>query len=150
MERYALLLILGGGLAACAAKVPVTDMAALSPADLTAATNVRVFTTEQTPPKVERAIAPITAFSCKHLTTDPPASKGDALQQLQLKASQVGANAVINVTFDLRGTDTWGTNCWQSVQASGTAVRIKDSRCRAAAWIVRALHAQEEGDVGWA
>jgi uncharacterized protein YbjQ (UPF0145 family) len=101
-------------------------MTALSPAALTAATNVRIFTTEQPPPKVERAIAPVTAYSCKHLTTDPPASKGDALQQLQLKAAEVGANAVVNVTFDVRGTDTWGTNCWQTVQASGTAVRIKD------------------------
>jgi len=113
-------------LAACAAKVPVTDMATISSVDLTTATNVRVFTVEQQPPKVEKAIGAVTAFSCKHLTTDPPASKGDALQQLQLNASKMGANAVINVTFDTRGTDTWGTNCWQTVQASGTAVRVKD------------------------
>ena len=126
MQRWALVLMLGGELGACAAKVPVTDIATISPAELTAATNVRVFTVEQQSPKVEQAIGPVTAFSCKHLTTDPPASKGDALQQLQLNASKLGANAVINVTFDLRGTDTWGTNCWQTVQASGTAVRIKE------------------------
>jgi uncharacterized protein YbjQ (UPF0145 family) len=55
--------------------------------------------------------------------TDPPATQGDALQQLQLLALRAGANAVSNVTFDARGTDTWGTNCWQTVTASGFAVR---------------------------
>jgi len=109
-------------------------MTAVAPAELTAATNVRVFTTEQPPPKIERAIAPVTAYSCKHLTIDPPASKGDALQQLQLKAAQLGANAVVNVTFDLRGTDAWGTNCWQTVQASGTAARIKEPH-RGIVWV---------------
>src|SRR5262249_51111663 len=124
MRTWAILPMVGA-IAACAARVPVTDMTALSSAEVTAAANVRVFTTEQPPPKIERAIAPLTAYSCKHLTKDPPASKGDALQQLQLKAVQMGANGLINVTFDVRGTDTWGTNCWQTVQASGTAVKIK-------------------------
>ena len=105
MQRWALLPVLVV-LAGCAdRRVPVIDMATVTPAELTAATNVRVFTTEQPPPKAEHAIGPVAAFSCKYLTTDPPASKGDALQQLQLKAARLGANAVINVTFDLRGTD---------------------------------------------
>jgi uncharacterized protein YbjQ (UPF0145 family) len=119
---------LAASLAACAqpTRVPVTDMASLSPGELTAAANVRVFTTEQQPPKLAQAVAPVTADCCKHLTTDPPASKGDALQQLQLKAAQMGANAVVNVTFDVRGTDAWGTNCWQTVQASGMAARLKE------------------------
>ena len=37
----------------------------------------------------------------------------------------MGANGIIDITFDSRGTDTWGTNCWETVQASGTAVIFK-------------------------
>ena len=59
------------------------------------------------------------------MSWDPPASKGDALKQLKIKAVNMGANGVIDITFDKRGTDTWGTNCWESVQASGTAVIFK-------------------------
>jgi hypothetical protein len=58
MPRVALFAVLIA-LTACAAKVPpVTDLTTFSSADLTAAVSVRVFTTEQPPPKVERTIAP--------------------------------------------------------------------------------------------
>jgi hypothetical protein len=78
LHRWALVPILLA-LAGCAASVAVTGMSAVAPDQLSAATNVRVFTIEQPAPKVERTIAPVTAYSCKHLTTDPPASRGDAL-----------------------------------------------------------------------
>jgi uncharacterized protein YbjQ (UPF0145 family) len=58
------------------------------------------------------------------LLTDPPATQGDALQQLQVRVMRLGGNAVGNVTFDTRGTDTLGTNCWQTVTASGLALRL--------------------------
>ena len=44
---------------------------------------------------------------------------------LRLKALDLGADGIIDITFDTRGTDTWGTNCWESVQASGIAVKFK-------------------------
>ncbi|MEE2953022.1 MAG: heavy metal-binding domain-containing protein [Pseudomonadota bacterium] len=69
-----------------------------------------------------RLLGSVQGFSCKRMTWDPPASKGAALQQLRIKAHQLGANAVTNVAYDERGTDTWGTNCWESVTASGDAV----------------------------
>ena len=110
-------------LSACSPFVEVTDTSKLSPATLTAASNVRVVMLGQNVPQSYTVIAPVSAFSCKHLMTDPPASKGDALLQLQIKALELGASAVLNVAFDTRGTDTFGTNCWETVQASGLAVR---------------------------
>lgn len=86
-------------LSACAARVPVIDVNVASPSERVAAANVRVFAVGQDPPKVEQVLARLNAYSCKHLTTDPPASRGDALEQLQLQAARAGANAVINLTF---------------------------------------------------
>ncbi|WP_139194627.1 hypothetical protein [Roseovarius tolerans] len=110
-------------LSACGPLVEVNDTSKVNPATLTAASNVRVFTLGQNAPQNYSVIAPVSAFSCKNMMTDPPASQGDALLQLQIKALELGASAVVNVGFDLRGTDTFGTNCWETVQASGLAVR---------------------------
>lgn len=110
-------------LGACVPFVEVIDINKVDPATLTRASMVRTYSLGQDVPQSYTAIAPISAFSCKHLQTDPPASKGDALLQLQLKALEVGGSAIINVTFDSRGTDALGTNCWETVQASGVAIR---------------------------
>jgi hypothetical protein len=108
----------------CAPRVPVTDVATVDSAERANSATIQIFVLGQQPPKVQRVIGNIDAFSCKHMMWDPPASKGNALEQLQLKAEKAGADAVINVTFDTRGADAYGTNCWQSVQASGLAVQL--------------------------
>lgn len=76
-------------------------------------------------PQVKQALGSVTAYSCKHLLWDPPATRSDATNQLKLKAYRMGADAVVEVTFAERGTDAFGTNCWETVQASGRAVRIR-------------------------
>ena len=110
-------------LSSCSPFVEVTDINKIPPATLNAASKVNVFMLGQDGPKNYTVIAPVSAFSCKHLMTDPPASQGDALLQLQIKALEIGASTILNVAFDTRGTDTFGTNCWETVQASGIAVR---------------------------
>lgn len=113
-------------LGACAPFVPVVDLNSVPPSHKEAAMKIRVFTVESgSYPEVETLLGPVVAYSCKHWLTDPPASKGDALTRLRLEGLKLGANGIIDVTFDTRGTDTWGTNCWETVQASGSAVRFK-------------------------
>lgn len=111
-------------LSACTPFVEVTDVSEIDPATVTRASQVRVFMIGQDAPRRYTVVRPITAYSCKHLMTDPPASTGDALLQLQLEALELGAAGIVNVTFDTRGTDAWGTNCWETVQASGLAVNF--------------------------
>ena len=111
----------------CGTFVPIRKMSEVLPETLAKALEVRVFTIDNpNPPARFKAVGEITAYSCKPLLTDPPASKGDALKRLQVEAVLKGADAIINVTFDERGTDALGTNCWESVQASGLAVLIEE------------------------
>lgn len=77
------------------------------------------------PTNIERYIGPVEAWSCKFLMTSKPATKSDAIAQLRVKALRLGANAVIGVTYDNKGTDAFGTNCWETVHAAGTAVILK-------------------------
>jgi uncharacterized protein YbjQ (UPF0145 family) len=111
-------------ISACAPMVEVTNVSQVDPQKLGQATQIKTYLVGQDAPRNFTVVAPITAYSCKHLMTDPPASSGDALLQLQLKALELNASAIVNVTFDTRGTDTFGTNCWETVQASGIAVRF--------------------------
>ncbi len=118
-------LLLAIVLAGCVRSVPVIDLAKVAPEKLQQAFEVEVYTIDRPDrPSPKAVLGPIQAFSCQRLSDDPPASKGDALSQLRLVALEKGANAIVDVTFDVRGTDAFGANCWQSVQASGLAVII--------------------------
>ena len=110
--------------------VPVIDLKSVSPEKLQESQKVQIFTVGATPTDlpIEAHLGEITVYSCKNKVWDPPASKGNALAQLKVKAIDMGADAVMDVTFDFRGKDTWGTNCWESVTATGSAVRLKRDR----------------------
>ena len=127
MHKLVLILLSSIILSSCGPKVDVLDLSTIDQKILTEASKVQIFKLDNAQPKpeIEKYVGEITAYSCKHLSWDPPASKGDALKQLKVKAVSQGANGVIDITFDSRGTDAWGTNCWESVQASGTAVVFK-------------------------
>ena len=127
VQRIFLILITGLLLSSCGPKVDVINLKTVEPEVLAKASRVQIFKLDNAQPKpeIDQYLGELTAYSCKHLTWDPPASKGDALKQLKIKAVGMGANGVIDITFDSRGTDTFGTNCWESVQASGTAVVFK-------------------------
>lgn len=112
--------------ASCAPFVDRMKISEIPPAELQASLSVQVI--DQTlpqPTNIETIIGPVEAWSCKHLMTSKPATQSDAIAQLRVKALRMGANAVIGVTYDRQGTDTLGTNCWETVHAAGTAVRLK-------------------------
>lgn len=114
-------------LASCGPAVPVIDINKVPPETYEKALRLPVFTIDSPNfPPVSKFLGEVSAYSCKRLNTDPPASKGNALTQLRINAFDQGATGVINVTFDVRGTDTWGTRCWGTVQATGIAVIFKN------------------------
>lgn len=100
------------------------DLKAVPVEERAASSAVKIFETGQTAPNRLTVLGDVQATSCKNKTWDPPATKGVALQQLRLRAHRMGGNAVIDVVTDERGTDTWGTNCWESVTVSGIAARL--------------------------
>ena len=126
MRRALIAVVVSLLVSSCVAFVPVVDVNSVPKEKMQEAYKVRTFTVDNgiDHAKVAEYLGEITAYSCKLLPTDPPASKGNALLQLRLAALEKGANAVIDVTFDVRGTDAFGTNCWESVQASGMAVKL--------------------------
>ena len=120
------LLLLVATFFGCGPAVPVQDVSKISKEHLQKAYKIKTYTINNSTnhPEISEHLGDITAYSCKHMTWDPPASKGNALLQLRLKALELNADAIIEVTFDSKGTDVFGTNCWESVQASGVAVKF--------------------------
>lgn len=128
MKNVIVLICLSFFLVSCTTFVPVRNLKEVPQSTLVNSARVKIYTIDNPNiPADFEFIEEISAYSCKHLLTDPPASKGDALKRLKIEAYERGANAVIEVTFDTRGTDAWGTNCWETVQVSGLAVKIPDN-----------------------
>jgi len=127
MFKNLLAVIMVLALPGCGTFVPVIDMSTVPKEKLQQSFRIKVYeiSSASTYPEVIEYIGSISAFSCKHMLYDPPASRGDALAQLRLVALNAGADAIIDLTYDTRGTDAFGTNCWESVQASGVAVKLK-------------------------
>ncbi len=121
-------IIIGLILSSCSGpKVEVLNFSTVEPEILAKASKLQIFKFDnvQPTPEIVEYIGELEAYSCKALAWDPPASQGNALKQLKIKAVKMGANGLIDITFDARGTDAWGTNCWETILASGTAVVFK-------------------------
>lgn len=101
------------------------DISKVPPEEVSKSFSIHVFEGGTTHPPVKQFLSNINATSCKNKVWDPPATKGDALTQLRLKAARLGATAIVEVYFDEQGTDAFGTNCWESITATGTAVTIE-------------------------
>lgn len=108
--------------AACGPFVDVVHMKDVPTQERAAAAKVRLIPTGAMNGNDFEYVGPVEATSCKSLLTDPPASRSDAIEQLRYKAMLAGANAVMDFSCTGSGTDTWGTNCWNSVQCGGTAI----------------------------
>ncbi len=115
-------------LAACGPKpqLGLVDLSREDPEAVAKSMTVQIFEGVNNSPKILKPVGLVNATSCKHLTSDPPATRGDALRQLRFKAAKMGANAVVNVYFEFHGTDPWGTNCWESFTATGDAVVLAE------------------------
>lgn len=114
-------------LSGCGPFVNVVRLADVPPNQRAAAARVQVVPLGAPVPAGAKVLQPVEAHSCKSWMTDPPATTGNAIQQLQVRTVRAGGNAVVNVTTDTRGADTWGTNCWQTVTASGMAAIVPDA-----------------------
>lgn len=111
-------------MAACAPRVPVLNVASVTPSERAAASKVRVL-----PPGAVVAdfdyVGPVEGNSCKHMMWEPPAAAADAIEQMRINAFRLGATAVMDFTCTPSGTDAYGTDCWNSVHCGGTAIRVK-------------------------
>jgi uncharacterized protein YbjQ (UPF0145 family) len=115
--RMALLAFGALTLAGCGSFLPVAEESGATVPYFTAST-------ASLAPPIARIIGPVEGHSCKNLLTDPPATEEAALRQMQARALTIGADGIVDVSFSRAGTSL-GTNCWQSVSASGTAVMFE-------------------------
>ena len=107
-------------------RVPVLDVASLRPEEIVAVQRVRIILAGDLPELGGDAtlIGLRKAYSCKHDFWEPPASRENALDQLRYLTFQAGGNAVVDVEVYTRAGDVLQNNCWQTVYATGTAIRI--------------------------
>lgn len=117
------LLILTG----CGIHVPVIDVATVTPNTLQQAHRIKVVEASSSfrYPEISETLGRITAYSCRKMLNDLPASRGDALMQLRLNAVAIGADGIKDLAYDSSSSTSFCINCWETVKASGVAVKFK-------------------------
>jgi uncharacterized protein YbjQ (UPF0145 family) len=122
MRQTSIGLVLTMALAGCASPLPLIDRDASHLREAAAAARVRVFLAGARVPHRTQRMVPIEAYTC--MLGDLIAAKEDALRQLRSKADSIGGNAVVDVSFETRGAETLGSDCSQTITASGTVARL--------------------------
>lgn len=123
--KYLIVIAASFGMTACVGPNPelgVIDARALPAETQLAAANLPVL---ETAPEQAVSLGEIDATSCKNKIWSPDPSEEDALRQLKIKASDLGADALTNVQYDPSGTSLL-RNCWSSIRATATAVKLPD------------------------
>ena len=85
----------------CGTFVPVVDVSSLSAQQRRDMLEIEILPLETKPDRPFRILGAIEAYSCKHWIWDPPASRSNALEQLRYRAFELGATAIVEVTFDI-------------------------------------------------
>lgn len=68
----------------------------------------------------------ISARSCKKLAWEPDATAEDGIEQLKVKASRLGANAIAGVACEPESPNaSMSANCWTAVVCRATALSTK-------------------------
>ena len=124
MRQTSIGLVLTMALAGCASGLPLIDRDASHLREAAAAARVRVFVAGARVPHRTQRMVPVEAYTCMRVLGDPVAAKEDALRQLRSKADNIGGNAVVDVSFETRGAETLGSECSQTITASGTVARL--------------------------
>ncbi|MDH3401376.1 MAG: hypothetical protein OEM03_10490 [Chromatiales bacterium] len=97
--------------------IEAVDHYSLSSQELQRYKTLQILTEEQRAQGDYRSVGEIRGISCSKIHSEPP-NERDAIDQVRLRASQVGAHA-ISPPVCVHSTETdWKNNCWSSVICS--------------------------------
>jgi S1-C subfamily serine protease len=96
--------------------------------------DIPVFTTSQLSGRAYQVVGQFQATSCyNNFILDTPATKDKALDQVRLKANNVGADGLLGALCgSMKGTSL-ATNCWYSYTCQAAAIRFEKSRQKTSA-----------------
>ena len=98
------------------------DLSDLNPAQRSKLAAMPVFKSEGLPPGSYETIGKVQSICCKE--SFRPA---DETMKMKITAAQLGADAILNLTFQDNDEKDWVRDCWATVIGTGDAVRITDS-----------------------
>jgi hypothetical protein len=104
---------------ACATQPKLSDLNAEQRACLS---KMLVFNTEGLPQGSYQKIGRVESVACKKSF-----DKQSAVTKIKILAAQLGADAVINLSFQTKDEVDWTHDCWATVVGTADAVRIKNS-----------------------
>ncbi|MBY4951218.1 hypothetical protein [Pantoea sp. DY-17] len=72
-----------------------------------------------------RVLQTVTGLSCnRNANQRQDVSRDEALEGIKIKATMIGADAVVNNICQKNSDTDWTNNCWASVKCIGDAVKL--------------------------
>jgi uncharacterized protein YbjQ (UPF0145 family) len=93
---------------------------------LEARNSVKIYTTRQLVGKNYEDLGPIEATSCKSLMWEPVPTREDAVNQLRVRAINLGGNGLLNLMCDAREGTSVSKNCWSSITCAASAISVEE------------------------
>jgi hypothetical protein len=93
---------------------------------LMARSSVKIYTTRQLADKKYEDFGPIEATSCKSLMWEPVPTREDAVNQLRVRAMNLGGNGLLNLMCDAREGTSVSKNCWSSITCAASAIQVEE------------------------
>lgn len=108
------------GLTACAPIVKIDEDARIRLRQ-----QIKVYNPEELPGMKYNSLGAIDGISCMAKTSEPPASKEDAIDLLRYRSRALGGNGVTGVTCQQPQGLTLSPDCWNSVTCNAVAIQVE-------------------------
>lgn len=108
------------------AEVPQIDVVTVDSSYDAIRAGVKVLDQRELQAQPHRPLGSLLARSCQRMSADPVATESDAIAQLQIKATRLGANGVLPVECHAERGSELATNCWTAVVCRGDAVKLEN------------------------
>ena len=109
----------------CSPRLAIQDIAEIDKDVMKQVYQIKTYYIGQDVPEIKETLGSISGYSCMFWSWEKRANKGDALIQIKLNAHKLGADGILDMTFDSHGTDVWSTACWESIVVTGMAVKFE-------------------------
>lgn len=125
---HAALALIAALLAGCGPRIPVVDIESLPAEQRQAARSLPIYDRTHLIDREVEVLGVVEGNACQRTAFDVPASRTAAVEQLKLRASEIGANGIRHIQCGAPEGLTTRTYCWKSISCTAEAIRVGGRR----------------------
>lgn len=122
-----LVMLITLSLSACASgpRVPVADLDKLSSQQKAAVNNIEIMNQTQLQGKRFKVSGVAEGHSCQWHSSQPPATRSAAIEQLKYYAQKMSGDAISNIECAPKEGTSLATNCWELISCTAEVISFE-------------------------